>query len=49
MPDINSLDEFLHGKPEAHPMIYAYTDELYPGLLKVGYTAIDVDARVAQQ
>ena len=49
MPDINSLDEFLHGKPEAHPMIYAYADELYPGLLKVGYTAIDVDARVAQQ
>lgn len=49
MPDINSLDEFLYGKPEAHPMIYAYTDELYPGLLKVGYTAIDVDARVAQQ
>ena len=37
MPDINSLDEFLHGKPEAHPMIYAYADELYPGLLKVGY------------
>lgn len=49
MPDINSLDEFLHGKSEAHPMIYAYTDELYPGLLKVGYTAIDVDTRVAQQ
>ena len=32
-------------------MIYAYedTNPQYAGLLKVGYTAIDVDQRVAQQ
>ena len=30
-------------------MIYAYEDVSYPGLLKVGYTAIDVPKRVAQQ
>ena len=30
-------------------MIYAYEDKAYPGLLKVGYTAIDVQKRVAQQ
>ena len=30
-------------------MIYAYTDYQYPGCLKVGYTAVDVDQRVAQQ
>lgn len=30
-------------------MIYAYTDDQYPGCLKVGYTAVDVDQRVAQQ
>lgn len=38
-------------RPNAHPMIYAYedTNPQYKGLLKVGYTAIDVDKRVAQQ
>ena len=30
-------------------MIYAYSDITYPGCLKVGFTAVDVDKRVAQQ
>ena len=30
-------------------MIYAYEDQTYPGLLKVGYTTIEVARRVAQQ
>jgi hypothetical protein len=38
-------------RPELTPMIYAYEDSNpeYRGLLKVGYTAIDVEKRVAQQ
>lgn len=43
--------DFFPPRPSAHPMIYAYADTnpQYAGLLKVGYTAIDVDKRVAQQ
>lgn len=43
--------DFFPQRPNAHPMIYAYedTNPQYQGLLKVGYTAIDVDKRVAQQ
>ena len=47
----DTLDALCHGRPDAHPMIYAYedTNPQYRGLLKVGYTAVDVDKRVAQQ
>ena len=43
--------EFFPQRPDAHPMIYAYedTNPQYKGLLKIGYTAIDVDKRVSQQ
>ncbi len=43
--------DFFPQRPDSHPMIYAYedTNPQYKGLLKVGYTAIDVDKRVAQQ
>ena len=43
--------EFFPLRPEAHPMIYAYEDSNpeYKELLKIGYTAIDVEQRVAQQ
>ena len=43
--------EFFPPRPESSPTIYAYTDTnpQYQGLLKVGYTAVDVLARVAQQ
>lgn len=45
------MSDFFPPRPSAHPMIYAYqdTNPQYVGLLKVGYTAIDVDKRVAQQ
>ncbi|MCI6383722.1 MAG: DEAD/DEAH box helicase family protein [Subdoligranulum variabile] len=49
MPDI--FDKYASPRPTAQPMIYAYQDHVpeHKGLLKVGYTAIDVDTRVAQQ
>lgn len=45
------MPDFFPPRPSAHPMIYAYedTNPQYAGLLKVGYTAINVDRRVAQQ
>ncbi len=45
------MSDFFPPRPSAHPMIYAYedTNPQYAGLLKVGYTAIDVHKRVAQQ
>ena len=45
------MPDFFPPRPPAHPMIYVYADTnpQYAGLLKVGYTAIDVDKRVAQQ
>lgn len=43
--------DFFPLRPATHPMIYAYedTNPQYRGLLKVGYTTVDVDKRVAQQ
>ncbi len=43
------IEDFFPEKTDSRPMIYAYTDNQYPGCLKVGYTAVDVDQRVAQQ
>ncbi len=43
------IEDFFPEWTESRPMIYAYTDDQYPGYLKVGYTAVDVDQRVAQQ
>lgn len=45
------MPDFFPQRPAARPMIYAYedTNPQYKGLLKVGYTAVDVDRRVAQQ
>jgi len=43
--------EFFPPRPESRPTIYAYedTNPQYAGLLKVGYTTVDVRARVARQ
>ena len=43
--------EFFPQKPDSKPTIYAYedTNPQYEGLLKVGYTTLDVKDRVAQQ
>ncbi len=45
------LDLYVSERPESRPMIYAYSDSnpFYKGLLKVGFTAVDVAKRVAQQ
>lgn len=42
---------FFPQRPNAQPMIYAYedTNPQYKGFLKVGYTTVDVDKRVAEQ
>ncbi len=44
-------DVFFPPRPEAKPTIYAYrdTNPQYAGLLKVGFTSVDVKSRVAQQ
>lgn len=36
-------------KPNINPTIYAYSEPQYEGLLKVGFTAHDVETRVRQQ
>jgi len=43
--------EFFPARPDSRPTIYAYADTnpQYAGLLKVGYTTVDVQSRVAQQ
>lgn len=43
--------EFFPPRPDSRPMIYAYEDThpQYQGLLKIGYTTVDVQSRVAQQ
>ena len=43
--------EFFPPRPESQPTIYAYedTNPQYVRLLKVGYTTVDVQSRVAQQ
>lgn len=45
------INEFFPERPKIQPMIYAYedTNPQYKGLLKIGYTTIDVKKRVAQQ
>jgi molybdopterin-guanine dinucleotide biosynthesis protein len=44
-------NEFFPLRPEVRPIIYAYEDSNpdYKELLKIGYTTIDVEQRVAQQ
>jgi hypothetical protein len=45
----DQLDVLISQKTSSRPMIYAYSDSSYPGCLKVGYTSVDIDKRVAQQ
>ena len=44
-------NDFFPPRPTSRPTIYAYedTNPQYAGLLKVGYTTVDVKSRVAQQ
>jgi hypothetical protein len=45
------IKDFFPQRPDSKPTIYAYedTNPQYKGLLKIGYTTVDVQARVAQQ
>lgn len=45
------MPDFFPPRPSAKPKIYAYVDTnpQYKGLLKVGFTSVDVERRVAQQ
>ena len=49
MPTMNR--EFFPPRPDSRPTVYAYedTNPQYAGLLKVGYTTVDAQTRVAQQ
>jgi hypothetical protein len=44
-------NDFFPLRPESRPTVYAYEDSnpQYAGLLKVGYTTLDAQSRVAQQ
>jgi len=46
-----NADKFFPPRPDSRPTIYAYedTNPQYAGLLKVGYTTVDAQTRVAQQ
>ena len=46
-----SETKFFPPRPAINPLIYAYEDThpQYAGLLKVGYTTMNVQSRVAQQ
>lgn len=46
-----AVKEFFAPRPASRPMIYAYedTNPQFAGLLKVGYTTVDPQTRVAQQ
>ncbi len=51
-PSVSSADKnFFPPRPVSRPTIYAYedTNPQYAGLLKVGYTTVDAQSRVAQQ
>lgn len=41
-----SPTDFFPQRPESKPIIYAYSDPLYPGMLKVGYTTRTIDERM---
>ena len=44
-------NDFFPPRPASRPTVYAYedTNPQYAGLLKVGYTTVDAQTRVAQQ
>jgi hypothetical protein len=45
------IKDFFPPRPESRPTIYAYedTNPQYANLLKVGYTTVDLQSRIAQQ
>ena len=41
-----AAQDLLQSRVETTPIIYAYSDTRYPGMLKVGYTTRDVETRM---
>ena len=46
MPDI--FDSYSHQRPDAKPIIYAYSDTRWPGYLKVGFTTRSIEDRMKE-
>lgn len=46
MSDI--FDKYVHPKTESKPIIYAYSDIRFPGLLKVGFTKRPIEERMKE-
>ena len=44
-----ATQDLLQPRVEKTPLIYAYSDTRYPGMLKVGYTTRDVETRIREQ
>lgn len=44
-----TTQDLLQPRVEKTPLIYAYSDTRYPGMLKVGYTTRDVETRIREQ
>ena len=44
-----AAQDLLQSRVEKTPLIYAYSDTRYPGMLKVGYTTRDVETRIREQ
>ena len=42
----NNNQDFFPQRPESKPIIYAYSDPTYPGMLKVGYTTRTIEERM---
>lgn len=42
----NNNQDFFPQRPESKPIIYAYSDPTYPGMLKVGYTTRNIEERM---
>ena len=42
----NKTNDFFPQRPESKPIIYAYSDPTYPGMLKVGYTTRTIEERM---
>ena len=40
--------EFFPQRPDAKPIIYAYSDTRFPGMLKVGYTERTIEERMKE-
>ena len=43
-----SKQEFFPQRPQSKPIIYAYSDTRFPGMLKVGYTERDIAERMKE-